>query len=503
VKKSRVLLCAPNLLVNEGELNRIEPPLGLLLFAPLLINAGHEVLIKDFALEGWDIEKLIDSKNKRYLKGQTDEYIAKTISDFNPGIIGISVLYSSLIDSAKDVARIAKKVNPNIKVIVGGNCISNSVVDYKYAKAGPGMGLPDYITHFEGEDFDYAMTGEAEYPFLNFVNAISNNHDASNIPGLIIKTGPKKYRINPSSVLNDLNRLPRPARHLVDMEAYFKIGHFHSSKSRSKRVLSVMCSRGCPEKCTFCTTPEVYGNLTRWRSTEHIMDEIRNDVKEFNIGEIQFNDDTLTVNKNNLYALCKELDKIGLPWCTPNGTKVNYHLKEQYDMYKAMHDSGAYQITLACESGVQRVLDKIINKRLPVETIMPAIERAKRAGLLVHTFWILGFPGETREEMQQTIDFALQCGADSFSFSILAPLPGTPIYRQAYKQNLWWEGRESFNSLRTSLIKVDGFNNPQDFEKFVYDANIKANLMLKNNDPKRFEYKYGKNANESSLMKQT
>ena len=158
---------------------------------------------------------------------------------------------------------------------------------------------------------------------------------------------------------------------------------------------------------------------------------------------------------------------------------------------------------MACESGVQRVLDNIINKRLPVETIMPAIERAKRAGLLVHTFWILGFPGETREEMQQTIDFALQCGADSFSFSVLAPLPGTPIYRQAYKQNLWWEGRESFNSLRTSLIKVDGFDKPQDFEKFVYDANIKANLILKQNNPKRFEYKYGKNADETSLMKQT
>ena len=124
MKRSKVLLCAPNLLVNEGELNRIEPPLGLLLFAPLLIKDGHEVLIKDFALEGWDIEKLIDSKNKRYLKGQTDEYIAKTISDFNPDVIGISVLYSSLIDSAKDVARIAKRVNPNIKVIVGGNCIS-------------------------------------------------------------------------------------------------------------------------------------------------------------------------------------------------------------------------------------------------------------------------------------------------------------------------------------------------------------------------------------------
>ena len=83
--------------------------------------------------------------------------------------------------------------------------------------------------------------------------------------------------MNAPEVLQDLDLLPRPARHLVDMEAYFKIGHFHSSKPRSKRVLSVMCSRGCPEKCTFCTTPEVYGQLTRWRSTEHIMDEIEND----------------------------------------------------------------------------------------------------------------------------------------------------------------------------------------------------------------------------------
>ena len=109
MKKGRILLTAPNLLVNEGELSRIEPPLGLLLFAPLLQAEGHEVLIKDYALEGWHIETLFDEKNKRYIKGQTDDYIAKSISDFKPDIVAISVLYSSLIDSAKDVARIAKK----------------------------------------------------------------------------------------------------------------------------------------------------------------------------------------------------------------------------------------------------------------------------------------------------------------------------------------------------------------------------------------------------------
>ena len=111
MKKARVLLVAPNLLVNEGELNRIEPPLGLMLFAQTLLDNGHKVKIHDYALEGWDIKKLIDPVNKRYLRGQTDKYIANSISNFSPDVVAISVLYSSLIDSAKDVARIVKKVN--------------------------------------------------------------------------------------------------------------------------------------------------------------------------------------------------------------------------------------------------------------------------------------------------------------------------------------------------------------------------------------------------------
>ena len=287
------------------------------------------------------------------------------------------------------------------------------------------------------------------------------------------------------------------------MEGYFKVGQFHSSKPRSRRVLNVMCSRGCPEKCTFCTTPEVYGQLTRWRSTEHIMDEIENDVRDFKIGEIQFDDDTLTVNKKNLYALCDGLAKIGLPWCTPNGIKVNYHQKEQPHMYKTMADSGAYQITLACESGVQRVLDSIINKRLPVETVYPAIENAKKAGLLVHTFWILGFPGETYEEMQKTVDFALNSGADSFSFTILQPLAGTPLYRKVWKENLWWSGRETYNNFKNSLIKVDGFSGPDELEKFMQEINIKANLMLKARDPEKFKWKYGDKVTDYDLQRQT
>jgi len=504
MKKGKVLLITPNLKGIGDGVNRIQPSLGLMLMAQMLKDDGHEVKIYDTALDGWNNRKVLDPVNNVVLIGQSDEEISKVISNFAPDVIAISVLFSNLLESAHNIARLTKKINKNIKVILGGNHISNVVIDYKFSLLDKDLNLPNYIVDLENNNFDMAMTGEGELSMVQLVNALLNNNDISKIPGLLKKIGDKKYIINPSSRITDLNILPRPARYLVNMEGYFKIGAFHSAKSRSKRVLSVMCSRGCPEKCTFCTTPEMWGQKMRWRSTDHIMSEIKNDAKDFKIGEIQFDDDTITVDKKKLFALCKELEKLSLPWCTPNGTKVNYHLKDQLEMYKTMANSGCYQITLACESGVQRVLDDLINKRLPVETILPSIENAKKAGMLVHTYWIVGYPGETYEEIKQTIDFAMNCGADSFSFSILSPLPGTPIYRKILKENLFWEGRSLNDMLfRSSLIKVDGFTGPVEFENFVNETNIKANLLLKEKDPERFKYKYGADADESSLVKQT
>ena len=202
--------------------------------------------------------------------------------------------------------------------------------------------------------------------------------------------------------------------------------------------------------------------------------------------------------------MCDELEKLGLPWCTPNGTKVNYHLKDQQEMYYRMANSGCYQITLAVESGSQRVLDNIVDKRLPLETVYPAIERAKKAGMLVHTFYIVGYPGETFEEMEKTYEFAINSGADSYSFAVLQPLPGTPIYRQVVKENLWWPGRGLNDMMkRSSLIKVDGFDNPQEYEQWVDSLNMKANLLLKKNNPARFHEKYKHRTGDKYLKLQS
>ena len=504
-KKAKVLLVAPNMVGMSDGLNRIQPSLGLMLIASCLLDDGHDVKIHDTGLAGWNNRRVIDpiKDPKKVEIGQSDADIKKYISEYSPDIIGISVLFSNFLDSAHTVARIAKEINPKIKVILGGNHISNSVIDYGYSK-DLDSNLPDCITDLEDENMDLAMIGEGELAFVDLTNALINNEDINDIAGLVKKIGPKKYIINKKHRTTDLAELPRPARHLVDMEGYFKIGAFQGGKPKSPRVLSIMCSRGCPEKCTFCTTPQMWGSNIRWRPVEKIMEEINEDVKKYNIGEIQFLDDTLTLDKNHLFEMCDELEKLGVPWCTPNGTKVNYHLKEQAHMYQRMYDSGCYQITLAVESGSQRVLDTLINKRLPLETVYPAIERAKKAGMLVHTFYIVGYPGETIEDMERTVDFAMNSGADSYSFAVLQPLPGTPIYRQVVREKLWWPGRGLDDMMkRSSLIKVNGFNSSDEVEKWADNLNIEANLMLHKNNPARFKEKYNHHVGDKYLKLQS
>jgi len=122
----------------------------------------------------------------------------------------------------------------------------------------------------------------------------------------------------------------------------------------------------------------------------------------------------------------------------------------------------------------------------------------------VHTFWILGYPGETFEEIEETVRFAMDSGADSFSFAILSPLPGTPIYRQVMRENLWWPGRGLEDLMyRSSLVKVAGFDSPEEFERYVTEVNIQCNRLLAEKDPERFKRKYGAETSERHLVKQT
>ena len=483
--KKKVLLISPNIKGIKDGINRIQPSLGMGYLAAVLLNGGYDVYVHDSALEGYNNKVLLDD-NKTLLIGESDKQLANYISRIQPDIVGISVLFSNLAEHAHSIARIVKNINPETPVILGGNHISNAVIDYQYSLKHPNSNLDKAINDLEDDNIDYAMIGECDEAILDLVNALFNdNPNLHSVPGLIFKTD-DGFHINPKPKPVDIKKLPFPARNLMNMEGYFKIGLFHSSKSSSNRIANIMTSRGCPEKCSFCTTPRMWGSL-RWRDSQNIFEEIKLCVDKYNIQEIQFEDDSLTANINHLFALCDLLEPLKIPWCLPNGIKVNYYASKQNSIFKRMAKAGCYQVTLACESGVQRVLDDIIGKNLKVDEIKPAIQKARDAGLFVHTFWIVGFPGETWEEMEKTIEVAEKTNADSYSVAILSPLPGSPIYHQVMEKNLWWDNFKGTKELmyRNSLVRADGFGSPEEFENWVNGKNVYLNSLIEKNEPDR------------------
>lgn len=468
----KLLIISPNIKGFIGGVNRIQPPLGIGYLTSYLKN-DHDILVYDTAIENFQNTKKVNEKLQ--IIGDSDENIYNQIQSFKPDVVCISVLFSSLMTGALNAARLAKKYDKNIKVLIGGNNITNCIKDYT-------LGI-DNLSKIYDKNIDFYFTGESETSLPLFLKNFNKD-----IPGLCYFQD-KKLVINKNSKFLDVENLKSPSWEYFSMEKYFDVGLFHSAQSYSNRVLPVMASRGCPEKCSFCSTPMTWGSKVRWKNIGLLSSEIKKSVEKYSIGEIQFQDDTITANLKYLKQLCAHLKEVNLPWCTPNGIKINYHQKKQYEMFKMMKDSGCYQITFGCESGSQRVLDQIIRKNTKVSSFKTNIKKAKDAGLFVHTFWIIGFPGESRSEMNETIKIASECEADSFSLAIYNPLPGTPLYHKVIRENLWWNESCNIENMthRNSLVKVNGFACAEQVESFVDKQSYYLNNLLRVRDENRFK----------------
>ncbi len=486
-KKARVVLLSPNIIGSKDGVNRIQPGHGVGLLAGRLRDKGHEIYVRDTALEGYYNQSPRDGETM--LIGESEEDIIKYVKDIKPEFVGISILFSNLADHGRKLARIVKEIDSSIITILGGNHVNHMYMDI----------IKDpYV--------DYVLRGECDFTLEILIDFLKNNKEINRIPGLVAKRRDNSIYVGEGKgKVEDLNTLPKEARELMNMEKYFEIGLFHSAKSRSKRVGNIMATRGCPENCVFCTTPKMWGNVVRWRSPESVYQEIKELKEVYGVEEIQFDDDTLTANRKNLLDLCDLIEPLQLKWCTPNGIRVNYppDLDKKKQMFKRMNESGCYQVTFAVESGDQDLLDNFIRKNLRLEVVKPTVVAAKEAGMFVHVFFMVGFPGETREQMEKTIRFAEYIESDSYSVAIACPLPGAPMYDIVKERDLFVDDfSQKRITFRKSLIKVDGFKDPREFEKWVGEQNIYLNNLLKQRDKARFIKKYG-TTDDRMLKKQT
>jgi radical SAM superfamily enzyme YgiQ (UPF0313 family) len=225
-------------------------------------------------------------------------------------------------------------------------------------------------------------------------------------------------------LIGDLDSMPFPARDLVPYKKYTSL------LATSSVVTTMFTSRGCPYKCSFCDRPHL-GSVFRYRSAEDVVAEMEECIR-MGIGEILIYDDTFTVNRQRVMDICNLILKKRLKFRWDIRARVN---TVDFEMLKLLKKAGCERIHYGVESGNQGILN-ILKKGITLEQVRKAFRMTKKVGISTLGYFMIGSPSETRETIMQTINFAIEIGADFAHFTITTPFPGTELYRDALKKGL-------------------------------------------------------------------
>ena len=233
----------------------------------------------------------------------------------------------------------------------------------------------------------------------------------------MVNTGARK-------LIENLDELPQPARHLVPVEKYWSV------LSRNRPITTLMTSRGCPYKCIFCDRPHL-GKTFRWRSAKNVVDEMEECIK-LGIRELVLYDDTFTVKKQRVHEVCDEIirRKLNIYWDVR--ARVNGMDEE---ILKKMRRAGCIRIHFGVESGNKEIL-RILKKGITLEEVSVAFKAARKAGITTLGYFMIGNPSEKRAQMLQTIEFAKSLKADYVHISLATPFPGTALYSMGLEKGL-------------------------------------------------------------------
>ena len=287
----------------------------------------------------------------------------------------------------------------------------------------------------EKEGIDFVVIGEAENTVMELVKSLNQGFSKpEKIKGLAFIKNNKVVITPVRPVIEDLDSLPLPARHLLPMNEYAIAVKETPLRGVIRKPWTIMItSRGCPFRCVFCTHHTVWGRKWRGRSPQNVVAEIEHLVKIYGIKQIDFLDDNMTLDRNRMENICDLIiqKKIRVEWFTPSGVRADT-LDES--LLRKMKKAGCKKIRVAPESGVQKIVDTVIKKNLDLNSVEKAVKICKKIGLKVGCFFVIGLIGETKDDIKATINFAYklrQLGADSFIFSIASPIYGTELYQQA------------------------------------------------------------------------
>ncbi|MGK5090444.1 radical SAM protein [Deltaproteobacteria bacterium TL4] len=352
--------------------------------------------------------------------GLSYEETLEKIAEVQPQLLGITTTTPSF-DVITELIQRIKLQFPSVSVIIGGPHAT---------------GLPEESAMIPG--VAAAVIGEGELTLVHLYDAIVNRTGFDSIPGICFNDKGVPHRTQNQALIQDLDKLPFPARDLLPMHLY----KAPPTKALSEEAsINIVSSRGCPFHCTYCLSDMMWTRKYRERSPENVIEEIQEIIQNYQAKEFNFNDDLFTANKRRLQRFCELLLEKKLPIRWICMSRADYSL--DLELLRLMKKAGCEKIAMGLESGSQDVL-KAMNKRLDLAKSAEAVRRIKQAGIKVGASFVLGHVGETPETLKETIKLAKRCNPDTVAFFQASPYPGTEFYRMVkeagyLRKNLKWE----------------------------------------------------------------
>ncbi|MFO8102027.1 MAG: radical SAM protein [Dehalococcoidia bacterium] len=414
----KIALIAPPYPLSEAP----SPPLGISYVAATCIEAGAEVAVLDYIVSQYTPEKLHHD-----------------LDSFNPDIVGTNSVTMNFLTSISIIQE-AKRHNPELITMMGGPHVSFDIED----------------TLHQYPELDLIVAGEGEETLKELIPLIKDRKAWPGITGIAFRDG-EEIIITPSRpLIEDLDNLPLPARHLLPLSRYAALGF----------PVSIITSRGCPNRCIFCLGRKMVGYKVRHRSPASVAEEIEH-LLAYGVDRINVADDIFTASKKRVRALCEEIIRRDLHFGWSAFSRVNTVDRE---ILTIMRQAGCDGISFGIESGNPEML-KRVKKGITLEQARNAVQYCKDVGIEPHASFIVGLPGENHQTLRDTENFAEELEIE-YGHHMLAPFPGTTVREEidGYDLEILTDNWDLYDAnqaiVRTSALSAEEMNKfLADFEK--------------------------------------
>lgn len=373
-----------NLILLPFEETVRNPPICLAYIGAILKKKNHEVCIIDLNLEN----NIPDSDINLVATTNIDYY--------NCPLLNLEEIKENLLK----IKKIGKPI-----ILIGPH----------------GTSTPEYF-----EDYvDYIVMGEPELTVEETIDCLSRKKPLKSVLGLHYNSGRKFISNSPRPLIKDLDSLPFPDRSLM------RINEYKNPVCKYNPFTAILTTRGCPYQCTFCYKG-VYGSLWRKRSPENVVNELIEIRKKYNIKEIWFRDDLFLLEKERVREICRGIIKnnLDLSWgCQSRVDNLDFETLQE------MKKAGCYVLFFGIESASPKIIDQI-KKKITLEKVEQVANWCKQLNMRTRGYFIIGFPGETKESIAEALNFAKRIDLDYFLVSIFTPYPDTEIYNNALKEGV-------------------------------------------------------------------